>query len=89
MDKLNVLILGSGGREHAIAWKTHQSSILNKLYVAPGNSGTLSVAENLDINIHDYESIKNCIVTKNINLLIIGPEELTISRKTFKSKTKH
>ncbi|MAQ70209.1 MAG: phosphoribosylamine--glycine ligase [Flavobacteriales bacterium] len=75
MDKLNVLILGSGGREHAIAWKTHQSSMLNKLYVAPGNSGTLSLAENLDINIHDYESIKNCIVTKNINLLIIGPED--------------
>ena len=69
MDKLNVLILGSGGREHAIAWKINQSPILNKLYVAPGNSGTLNTAENLDIDIHNYDSVKNCILTKNINLL--------------------
>ena len=75
MDKLNVLILGSGGREHAIAWKINQSPTLNKLYVAPGNSGTLNTAENLEINIHDYDAIKNCILTKNINLLIIGPED--------------
>ena len=75
MDKLNVLILGSGGREHAIAWKINQSSILNKLYVAPGNSGTLNVAENLNLNIHNYDAIKNCILTKNINLLIVGPED--------------
>jgi phosphoribosylamine--glycine ligase len=75
MDKLNVLILGSGGREHAIAWKINQSPILNKLYVAPGNSGTLNIAENLDIDIHNYDSVKNCILTQNINLLIIGPED--------------
>ncbi|MAZ58178.1 MAG: phosphoribosylamine--glycine ligase [Flavobacteriales bacterium] len=75
MNKLNVLILGSGGREHAIAWKIHQSPILNKLYVAPGNSGTLKRGENLDVNIHNYDAIKNCILTQNINLLIIGPED--------------
>ena len=57
MNKLNVLILGSGGREHAIAWKIHQSPILNKLYVAPGNSGTLKRGENLDVNIHNYNDI--------------------------------
>ena len=75
LNKLNVLILGSGGREHAIAWKIKQSPILDTLYVAPGNSGTWNIAENLDINIHNYDDIKNAILDKNIHLLIIGPED--------------
>ncbi len=73
--KVNVLILGSGGREHAIAWKISKSNLLNNLYVAPGNSGTLSVADNLRIDIHNYNEIKKIILTKNIELLIIGPED--------------
>jgi phosphoribosylamine--glycine ligase len=72
---MNVLILGSGGREHALAWKIQKSEILNKLYVAPGNAGTLSIAENVAINISDFKSISNFIKDKNIDMIIVGPEE--------------
>lgn len=75
MRKINVLILGSGGREHAIAWKICKSNQLNKLYVAPGNSGTENIANNLSINIDNHEEIKQNIINKNIDLLIIGPED--------------
>lgn len=74
-NSCNVLILGSGGREHAIAWKIKQSPILNKLYVAPGNSGTSTFAKNISVNIANYESVKKIILTENIGLLIIGPED--------------
>ena len=73
-SKVNVLILGSGGREHAIAWKITQSKKLDKLYVAPGNPGTSELAININLNITDYNAIKNVIVQNNIQLLIIGPE---------------
>ena len=78
MNKLkltNVLILGSGGREHAIAWKLKQSKLLNKLYVAPGNSGTNTIAENLNVDINNYSQIKQVIIEKDIELLVIGPED--------------
>ena len=75
MKKVNVLILGSGGREHAISWKIKQSPLLNKLFVAPGNSGTLEIAENIKINILNYIEIKKTILDHKIDLLIIGPEE--------------
>ncbi len=79
MNNVNTLILGSGGREHAIAHKISQSKLLNNLYVAPGNSGTSEIAINLDINIDNYKEIKNTIITKNIDLLIIGPEDPLVS----------
>ena len=72
---INVLILGSGGREHAIAWKLKQSKLLNKLYVAPGNSGTNTIAENLNVDINNYTEIKQVILKKDIGLLVIGPED--------------
>ena len=75
MKKTNVLILGSGGREHAIAWKISKSDSLNNLYVAPGNSGTELIANNLLIDIKNYAEIKKNIIEKNIELLIIGPED--------------
>ena len=75
MKNVNVLIIGSGGREHAIAYKINESKLLKKLYVAPGNSGTNIIANNLNIDLHDYYAIKNIIVSKNIDLLIIGPED--------------
>ena len=75
MKKVNVLILGSGGREHAISWKIKQSPLLNKLFVAPGNSGTLEIAKNIEINILNYIEIKKTILDHKIDLLIIGPEE--------------
>ncbi|MBJ04931.1 MAG: phosphoribosylamine--glycine ligase [Flavobacteriales bacterium] len=71
---MNVLILGSGGREHAIAWKISQSEILEKLFVAPGNYGTSTIATNIDIDLIDYKKIKNTIIENKIHLLVIGPE---------------
>ena len=70
MKKVNVLILGSGGREHAISWKIKQSPLLNKLFVAPGNSGTLEIAKNIKINILNYIEIKETILDQKIDLLI-------------------
>jgi phosphoribosylamine---glycine ligase len=72
---MNVLILGSGGREHAFAWKIVQSPLCEKLYVAPGNAGTAQIAENVAIGYHDFEAIAAFISEKNIGLLLVGPEE--------------
>ena len=73
-QKRNVLIIGSGGREHAISWKIKQSALLKNLYVAPGNSGTAQIAENLNINPSNYSQLKTTIINKNIDLLVVGPE---------------
>ncbi len=71
---MNVLILGSGGREHALAWKLDQSPQLNQLYIAPGNAGTAKVGVNLPISISDFEAIKKIVVQYQIKLVIVGPE---------------
>jgi phosphoribosylamine--glycine ligase len=71
---MNVLLLGSGGREHAISWKISQSSLLSKLYVAPGNAGTDAMATNVDLDIMDFPSIGRFIRKNDINMLIVGPE---------------
>jgi len=71
---MNVLILGSGAREHAFTWKISHSNKLNKLYVAPGNAGTALIAKNLDIDISDFNIIKKYIIDLNINLVLVGPE---------------
>ena len=72
---MNVLVLGSGGREHALAWKIAQSELLTKLYIAPGNAGTNKVGENVNISVNDFESIKEFILDKKIDLLVVGPED--------------
>ncbi len=72
---MNVLILGSGGREHAISWKLAQSEKLTKLFVAPGNAGTTSFATNLDIDVNDFENLKKATLEHNIKLIIVGPED--------------
>lgn len=72
---MNVLIIGSGGREHAMAWKIKQSTICKDVFVAPGNGGTLTVATNLDINVKDIEVVKRAIIDNQIDLVVIGPEE--------------
>ena len=77
--KINVLILGSGGREHALAWKIQQSPLIKNLYVAPGNTGTNLIAENLEININNYTEIKNAIISHSITILIVGPEKPLVS----------
>lgn len=71
---MNVLIIGSGGREHAIAWKLKQSSILEELFIAPGNAGTKSLGTNLDIGVSDFDSIKEVVLEHKIELVIVGPE---------------
>jgi phosphoribosylamine--glycine ligase len=72
---MNVLLLGSGGRENAIAWKIAQSPLLKKLYIAPGNAGTLACGTNIDIDILNFEVLKRHVLEKKINIVIVGPEE--------------
>jgi len=75
MNKTNVLLIGSGGREHAIAWKLAQSPLLGQLFIAPGNAGTQKVGTNVSINGNDFESVKLFVVENQINLVVVGPEE--------------
>ena len=72
---MNVLILGSGGREHAFAWKIAKSSSCNQLFIAPGNAGTAEVGTNINIEVNDFESIKKFILTENIEIVLVGPED--------------
>eukprot|EP01029_Cantina_marsupialis_P017964 TRINITY_DN4073_c0_g1_i1.p1 TRINITY_DN4073_c0_g1~~TRINITY_DN4073_c0_g1_i1.p1 ORF type:complete len:424 (-),score=88.20 TRINITY_DN4073_c0_g1_i1:1005-2276(-) len=72
---MKVLLLGSGGREHAFAWKFVQSEKLEKLYVAPGNAGTAEIAENVAIDPNDFEKVKEFVLSKGINMVVVGPED--------------
>ncbi len=72
---MNILVLGSGGREHTFAWKIAQSNHCKNLFVAPGNSGTKSIATNLDISVIDFEAIKEAVLKNNIDLVVVGPED--------------
>ena len=72
---MNVLILGSGGREHAFAWKISQSNLLSQLFIAPGNPGTATLGTNLAIEVNDFEGIVAAIRANHIDLVIVGPEE--------------
>lgn len=72
---MNILILGSGGREHTFAWKTIQSPLCKALYVAPGNSGTNEIAQNIDLKVTDFEAIKKAVVSHHINMVVVGPED--------------
>ena len=72
---MNVLVLGSGGREHALSWKIAQSSLCEKLFIAPGNAGTAQLGENVNINVTDFESLKTFVIENEIEMLVVGPEE--------------
>ena len=72
---MNVLILGSGGREHAFAWKIAKSSSCNQLFIAPGNSGTSQLGTNVNIEVNDFDGIKEFVLTENIELVLVGPED--------------
>ena len=72
---MNILLLGSGGREHAMAWKIAQSPKLNQLFIAPGNPGTASLGVNLNIQATDFESLKQAVLKHNIDLIVVGPED--------------
>lgn len=72
---MKVLLLGSGGREHALAWKISESKRLTKLYVAPGNAGTAEIAENVNIKVTDFEALATFIENTGIEMLVVGPED--------------
>lgn len=72
---MNILLLGSGGREHALAWKIAQSPKLSQLFIAPGNPGTASLGINLNIAADDFQSIKNTVLENGIDLVLVGPED--------------
>ena len=72
---MTILLLGSGGREHALAWKMLQSSKCESLFVAPGNAGTAQIATNVDVDILDFQSIKTFVLNNNVNMVVVGPED--------------
>nr|WP_321221269.1 phosphoribosylamine--glycine ligase [uncultured Psychroserpens sp.] len=72
---MTILILGSGGREHTFAWKTAQSPLCDKIFVAPGNSGTAQIATNVDIKVTDFKSIKTLVLEHKIDMVVVGPED--------------
>ena len=72
---MKLLLLGSGGREHALAWKIAQSPKVEKLYIAPGNAGTQEVGENVAIKADDFEAIKRFVLENGIDMLVVGPED--------------
>jgi phosphoribosylamine--glycine ligase len=72
---MNILLLGSGGREHALAWKMLQSNKCQNLYVAPGNAGTSQIATNIDLNPNDFEAVKKTVLQNKINMVVVGPED--------------
>lgn len=72
---MNILILGSGGREHAFAWKIVDSPLCSNLFVAPGNSGTATIATNIELAVNDFQGIKKAVLKFKIEMLIVGPED--------------
>ena len=72
---MKLLLLGSGGREHALAWKIAQSQKIEKLFIAPGNAGTASVGENVDIKADDFEGIKQFVLANGVDMVVVGPED--------------
>ena len=72
---MKLLLLGSGGREHALAWKIAQSSKIEKLFIAPGNAGTASVGENVPLKADDFEGIKTFVLQHAVDMVVVGPED--------------
>lgn len=72
---MKILLLGSGGREHALAWKIAQSPKVEKLYIAPGNAGTALTGENVNIKADDFEALKDFCVEKDVDMVVVGPED--------------
>lgn len=74
-ESINVLLLGSGGREHAFAWKISQSDSVARLFIAPGNAGTAACGTNVELNPTNFSSVRQFVLSNNINLVVVGPEE--------------
>ena len=71
---MNILVIGNGGREHALAWKIRQSPLCEKIFVAPGNAGTASIAENVAIDVDDFDALGKFCMANNVQLVVVGPE---------------
>ncbi|MBT3444635.1 MAG: phosphoribosylamine--glycine ligase, partial [Flavobacteriaceae bacterium] len=72
---MNILVLGSGGREHTFCWKLAQSQMVSEIFVAPGNAGTAAMATNLDVGVNDFDAIKDAVIQNNIEFVVVGPED--------------
>lgn len=72
---MNILVIGSGGREHAFGWRIKQSALTDKLFFAPGNAGTMALGTNLAINVNDFKAVKEAVLKNGIKLVVVGPEE--------------
>ncbi|MDJ1483343.1 MULTISPECIES: phosphoribosylamine--glycine ligase [Xanthocytophaga] len=85
---MKILILGSGGREHALAWKIKQSPLCSQLFVAPGNAGTHEIATNVAIGVNDFTAITDFVLKESIELVVVGPEEPLVRgiRNTFEER---
>jgi len=75
---MNILLLGSGGREHAIAWKLAKSKKLKNLFISPGNAGTDSIGKNIELDVSNFQTIVNFILKKDINIVVVGPENIIV-----------
>jgi phosphoribosylamine---glycine ligase len=85
---MNILLLGAGGREHALAWKMAQSEKTPKLFIAPGNAGTAQLGENIDIGVNDFENLGRLAIEKKIDMVVVGPEDPLVNgfRDFFQSE---
>ena len=72
---MKILLLGAGGRENALAWKIAQSSILDELFIAPGNAGTKQYGKNVSLNLSNFPEIKDFVLKNGIEMVVVGPEE--------------
>ena len=72
---MKILLLGSGGREHALAWKIAQSAKCEKLFIAPGNAGTVNAGENVNIGVNEFDKIKQFTLDNGIDMVVVGPED--------------
>ena len=71
---MNILLIGSGGREHTLAWKMAQSKKLERLYIAPGNAGTSAIGQNVDIKVNDFEGLRKFSLENKVDMVVVGPE---------------
>ena len=72
---MKILLLGSGGREHALAWKIAQSEKVERLFIAPGNTGTALVGENVPIGVNDFDQLKEFVLSRHVDMVVVGPED--------------
>src|SRR3989344_7811395 len=79
MENMNILVIGSGGREHALAWRLKQSPKVKKVFTAPGNPGTAQLGENISIDILDHQAVIECVRKNQIDLVVVAPDDALAS----------